>query len=251
MPELALTVQDYVDRYVAEGQRLLRGGVEPAAPAAQYVAAYPALRAFLRQHGEVLAARGVVSAEVEAGEVLVAQLAEQLRAGPASHVGAEDLVCQRAALRLRQLRDVVRRVLRGPETAALRARLGLERPLRAHSVTCVLRNLEQFLGGLREHPEQLPALRLIPADLEELEELRQRLQHLRRTSPPGDPQQLLSAHLAVEACFASLAAAISAAFPPQDPRRIAGLKLIPRAEERRQRRPAPKLWRAAHPSPDD
>src|SRR4051794_16025908 len=74
-PEITpITPEDYVERYGAEGERLERGGATPSAPAAQYIAAYPGLRRFLQQHGEALSVRGVVSAEVEAGEVLVGRL---------------------------------------------------------------------------------------------------------------------------------------------------------------------------------
>ncbi len=41
-----------------------------------------------------------------------------------------------------------------------------------------------------------------------------------------DPGALLRAHLSVEAYFGSLGAAVAAAFPEGDPRRIAGLRLI-------------------------
>ena len=248
----AITTEDFIEKYRAEGARLCQGGVLPMAPPSEYVAAYPRLRAFLRQHGEPLSVRGVVSAEVDAGEALVQPLSELLDLGVPEHAGIDEEACHAAARRLMQLRDAVRRVLRGPEAAPLRERLGIDRPLKAQSVTAVLRALEQFLAVLREHPERLTELRLIPPDLEVLEEHRTRLIALRRTAPPPvDPAALLRAHLAVEAYFASLGAAIAAAFPEGDPRRIAGLRLIPRTEDRRHARPAPRLWRASHPSTDE
>ena len=214
--------------------------------------AHPALRRFLQQHGEALSTRGVVSAEVEAGDLLIQRLAELLPDGPLEHEGEEEDACLSAARRLMQLRDAVRRVLRGPEPALLRERLGIDRPINAQSVTAVLRGVEQFLAVLREQPARLSEMRLIPADLEQLEVHRQRLLGLRKTAPPPvDPGALLRTQLAVEAYFASLGAAIGAAFPDGDPRRMAGLKLIPRHEERRQLRPAPRLWQAANPSPDE
>jgi hypothetical protein len=247
-----ITTQDYVEKYAAEGARLCQGGVLPSSPPSEYVAAYPRLRAFLRQHGDPLSVRGVVSAEVDAGEGLVQRLSELLDLGTPEHAGADEEACYAAARRLMQLRDAVRRVLRGPEAAPLRERLGIDRPLKVQSVTAVLRALEQFLAVLREYPERLVELRLIPADLDQLEEHRSRLIGMRRTAPPPvDPSALLRAHLAVEAYFASLGAAIAAAFPEGDPRRIAGLRLIPRNEERRHARPAPRLWRASHPSTDE
>lgn len=247
-----ITPQDYAARYSQEGARLSLGGVLPAASPGEYIAAYPRLRAFLRQHGEPLSVRGVVSAEVDAGEILVARLSELLDQGGPEHTGGEEDACLAAARRLMQLRDAVRRVLRGPETAPLRERLGIDRPLKVQSVTAVLRALEQFLAVLREQPERLVELRLIAADLDTLEEHRTRLLALRRTAPPPvDPGALLRAHLSVEAYFGSLGAAVAAAFPEGDPRRIAGLRLIPRNEERRHARPAPRLWHAAHPTTDE
>jgi hypothetical protein len=261
-----ITTQDFVDYYLSEGRRLLRQGIEPGQPAAAYIRAFPGLSAFLRQHGEVLAERGVVSAEIEAGEALLGRLGEaDQRArdrGPGSGRGE---AIGEASGKLSQVRDSVRRLTRGAEGAEVRRIFGLDHKVDSASVASLLHGIELFLDGGRRLEGRLRSFRLIPADLLQLADHRQKLLALRTPADPdpgaGSGDERLSAEaqalrLSVENYFASLAAAITTAFAEGDPRRIAGLKLIPRHEERRERpptptRPLPRLWRPLLPTTDE
>ncbi len=256
-----ITTKDYVDYYLSEGERLMRQGVEPLQPASAYVKAFPGLQVFLRQHGEVLAERGVVSTEIEAGDVLVGRLAEVERAENRSigGVAGRGEAISQASGKLSQVRDSVRRLTRGAEGAEVRRAFGLDHKVDSASVASLLHGIELFLDGGQRLARKLRTFRLIPADLVHLEEHRQTLLKLRTPTPERVAERLpVEAYgtlLAVDNYFASLAAAITTAFAEGDPRRIAGLKLIPRHEERRQRvqtiRPLPRLWRPLMPTPDE
>lgn len=269
---LLLTPQDYVEHYQAEGERLLRSGVEPSVAASAYLQAFPRLLSYLRHHGDALGERGVVSGELQAGQILVDRVA--ISAAPAtapaapggptvSSAGGEaDAtpgagVIAAAAGKLGQVRDSVRRLTRGPAGEALRHQLGLGYRVEPCSAASVTRGIDLMLSGLSGDPDLLHQFRLIPRDVEQLAEHRERLRGLlggQGVTPPlqGEAREARRDHLAVEAFFASVAAAISVAFAERDPRRIAGLKLIPRNDERRSKsRPQPRLWRAPLPSIDE
>lgn len=257
-----ITCEDYVDYYLSQGEGLLCGGLEPRLSPSVYIGAYPKLAAFLRRNAEALAERGVVSAEIEAGQVLIDRLRRAAQAEPAApEPTPRDRVLAAALGKLTQVRDCVRRVARGAAGARLRSHFGLPLAVEPGCAGSLLQGIDLFLGAARAMPEKLRSFRLIARDLDELEQHRRVLQALppapgpapgtAEPAPDAERRRLLCA---ADACFASLAAAIGSAFADGDARRVAGLKLIPRSDDRRRPpsvRPLPKLWKPLLPTTDD
>src|SRR5262249_11856417 len=156
--------QDFVDHYTAQGDRLLQGGVEPGIAPAEYIAAYPGLCAFVRQHGDALAERGVVSAEIEAGQGLVQRLCDLHVQGllPEDSPVYREIIAP-ACGKLLQVRDGVRRMARGRDGAELRSQFGLTYVVEQTSAASVLHGIGLFLQGAENHPAHLRTFRLLPS----------------------------------------------------------------------------------------
>jgi hypothetical protein len=237
--------QRHLDFYMHEGELLLQGGVDSAASPQGYLIASVALYSYLRRHSPVLLTRGVTTAEIDAGGILIGHLRD-LHAETQSSGGVLDgEVVGAAVARLTQARDIARRVLRPYPT--LRCHFGLSNVVDPTLPATVVHAIDHFVAGAEAHLDKCHN-RLLKSDLAELVAHRRRITDLTGEPPRPNPA-LLPTLLAVDAFFSSMAAAISGAFPKDDPRRIAGLKLIPRRGDRRgpSKAPRARLWRNSRP----
>jgi hypothetical protein len=221
------------------GEAYFTGGAEPRLDSRTYIEAWPRLLSFIRDHRDALLARGVVEAELQAGNRLCRELAECLVeisvTPPLPAVMARPTI-DAAIARLERMRGMVQRLACGADGAQLALQFGIGVPLDPSQPAQVADAIARFLDGAHRNLERLHLFRFVSADLEELKAHRRALLSLCSAggrdgeAPLPRADRLLAA---LEGLYASVATAISQAFPPDDPRRIAGLRCIPRARDRR------------------
>ena len=232
-------VEEAYRNFVNIGEAYFTGGAEPRLDGTSYIAAWPALLNYVHTHKDALASRGVVESELAAGARLCSELADcldRLPSSPAPSSGRHVQVVVDAVLRLERMRGAVRRMAPGSDSARILASFGVAVPLDPARPAQIADAIALFLEGAHQNLDRLHLFRFVTADLEELKEQRRALLSLYQAGDrPGESNFARADRLlaALMAFYASMATAISQAFPDDDPRRIEGLCKIPRARERR------------------
>jgi hypothetical protein len=204
----------------------------------RYIEAWPEMLSYILRNSDALMARGVVEVELYAGTRLCEELSgclKEMALLPATVEAACDQVTLAAVVKLEHMRQAVRRMGHGGHGAYVSAVFGLGLPIDIKRPHQVAEAITAFLSGAQQNLERLHLFRLVSADLEDLKEHRRAILSLCGAHGPADEPPFARADrllAALEGFYASLATAISQAFPESDPRRTEGLRRLPRARVR-------------------
>ena len=201
-----------------------------------------AVAGFLESHGKEMSRRGLDKQATAAALQLAQELEEHLQALPAAAVSARGRTQEAAELladaagAAHAVRDAVLRVTRGPGGRTVAHAFGLGEPFNVRQQAHVVRALQRILAAAKMHPDTVADIGLVADDLQTMKGLADDLAGPDAGPRADDHRQLTQAQGALRAWFDLVAAKGLLAFAGDPDERARLLRLIPRADERRQQR---------------
>ncbi len=245
------TASAALDTLLQRARQLCNEGVEPKlpldrclmalGPVLTFVASEPALHAEVALSRETCGAVLRIAEELQGKTPLAAKLRDPLCVmAPQSARHGETL--RTSALLLEAYRDAVRRVLKGPQNAGLRAEFGLGNSLSLSDGKQIAEGIARFLLAAQRFPEHIVAAGLAPSQLIGLGAQERVLRALeadaeRQSTAQDSRYRQRVLHLALEYFLERFQAALHLHLSPKHSRLSEGLSLLPSHTERPLSRP--------------